>query len=136
VIGRDAFLPIEGEDYDGQSGASKIDGDDADLGQTVVVTGGGSVFYDVVDFGDGGADAVQLRVRAPADTTVALFAGPPSAPPAGETGVPIGNCSIRATGRAWATQACRLTHATGVHTLHLVFAGAANLNWLQFDGPG
>jgi xylan 1,4-beta-xylosidase len=140
VIGRDAFLPIEGEDYDGQSGASRIDGDDADLGQTAAVTRGGSVFYDVVDFGEAGADAVQLRVQAPAATTVALFAGPASAPPApapaGGAGVSIGSCSISATGRAWTTQSCRLTHTTDVHTLYLVFAGAANLNWLQFDGPG
>ncbi len=131
MIGRDAFLPIEGEDYDGQSGASRIDCDDADLGQTAAVTGGGSVFYDVVDFGEAGAHGVQLRVQAPTATTVALYAGPASGPPGG-TSVAIGNCAISATGRAWATQSCRLTHTTDVHTLYLVFAGAANLNWLQF----
>jgi len=138
VIGRDAFVPIEGEDYDGQSHASRIDCDDIDLGQMAAVTGGGSVFYDVVDFSDAGADSVQLRVQAPNATTVELYAGPanapPALPPAGATNAAIGKCSISATGTTWATQSCRLTSARGVHTLYLRFAGTANLNWLQFHG--
>jgi xylan 1,4-beta-xylosidase len=133
VTGRDAFLPIEGEDYDGQSGASRSDCDDADLGQMAAVTGGGSVFFDVVDFGEGGADSVQLRVQAQEPTTIELYAGPAGVPSAGAAGPAIGRCAISAAGRAWTTQSCRLTHATDVHTLYMVFAGAANLNWLRFQ---
>jgi len=137
VIGRDAFVPIEGEDYDGQSGVSKRDCNDADLGQMVVVAGGGSAFYDVVDLSDAGVDSVQLRVQAQRDTTVEVYVGPASAPSeqpsAAAPGALIGTCSISASGNAWATQSCPLAHVAGVHTLHLVFAGAANLNWLQFQ---
>jgi hypothetical protein len=77
-----------------------------------------------------------LRVQAEQPTRVDLYAGPavepPALPPARPTGAPIGSCSIAATGRAWATQSCGLAHTTGVHTLYLVVAGAANLNWTQF----
>jgi xylan 1,4-beta-xylosidase len=136
VVGRDAYLPIEGEDYDGQSAASRMNSDDTDLGQMAALTPGGSVFYDVVDFGDAGADSVQLRVQAEQPTRVELYAGPPveppALPPARPTGAPIGRCSIAATGRAWATQACGLERTTGVHTLYLVVAGAANVNWIHF----
>jgi beta-xylosidase len=123
VIGRDAFVPIEGEDYDGQSQAARMDCDDADLGQMAAAAGGGSVFYDVVDFGDAGVDSVQLRVQAQTATTVELQA----------EDAPIGTCAIEATATRWTTETCRLTHTTGVHTLTLRFTGAANLNWLRFQ---
>ena len=65
VTGRDAFVEIEGEDYDGQSGATKEDSNDsATLGQSLGDRSGGYAFYNVVDFSDAGAAAVQLRVNA------------------------------------------------------------------------
>ncbi len=125
MIGRNAFAPIEGEDYDGQTGATKLDCDDTDLGQMAAVAGGGSLFYDVVDFSDAGVDSVQLRLQAESATNVELHADTASGPL-------IGACAIGATGSRWATQSCTLTRTTGVHTLYLAFAGAAKLNWLQF----
>lgn len=129
LMGRDARAPIEGEDHDGQAWASKIDSADVDLGQAAAVAAGGSLFYDVVDFGDAGADSVQLRVQAPASTTVELRADDAAGPL-------LASCALGATGRSWTTQSCALHHTSGVHTLYLLFAGAANLNWFQFgDQP-
>ncbi|HLK91425.1 MAG TPA: carbohydrate-binding protein [Polyangia bacterium] len=126
VMGRDARAPIEGEDHDGRSGASNVDATDADLGQAAAVTAGGSLFYDVVDFGDAGVDSVQLRVQAPAATTIELRADAASGPR-------IGACAIAATESAWTTATCPLSHTSGVHTLYLLFAAPATLNWLQFQ---
>jgi xylan 1,4-beta-xylosidase len=125
VTGRDGLAPIEGEDYDGQSGATKEDSNDTDLGQSISVTSGGSVFYDVVDFSDGGVNGVQLRVQAASATTIELHADT-------ATGTLLGKCAVPA-GTSWATQTCTLTPTTGVHTLYAVFGGAARLNWLQFQ---
>jgi xylan 1,4-beta-xylosidase len=126
LMGRDAFVAIEGEDYDGQAGGARQDCDDTDLGQMAVLNGAGSLSYDVVDFSDGGVDSVQLRVQASSDTTVELHAD-------GPTGALLGTCAISATGTAWATQSCALTHTSGVHNLVVAFAGSANLNWLRFQ---
>ncbi len=125
VTGRDGLAPIEGEDYDGQSGATKEDSNDTDLGQSISVASGGSVFYDVVDFSDGGVNAVQMRVQAASATNIELHAD-------SATGALLGKCAVPA-GTSWATQTCTLTSATGVHTLYLLFGGAARLNWLQFQ---
>jgi len=126
VTGRDGLAVIEGEDYDGQSGATKEDSNDTDVGQSISVTSGGSVFYDVVDFSDDGVNAVQLRVQAAAATTIEFHADTASGPS-------LGKCAITSTGTAWATQTCTLTPTTGVHTLYAVFGGAAHLNWMQFQ---
>jgi MYXO-CTERM domain-containing protein len=117
---------MEGEDYDGQSGATKEDSNDSDLGQSISVTSGGSIFYDVVDFSDAGVGSVQMRVNASAATTLEFHAD-------SQTGTLLGKCAVAATGSAWATQACTLTPLSGVHTLYLVFGGAARLNWLLFQ---
>ncbi len=46
VTGRNAFVEIEGEDYDGQSGVTKEDsGDSTTLGQSIVANSGGYAFY-------------------------------------------------------------------------------------------
>jgi xylan 1,4-beta-xylosidase len=127
VTGRDGLAPIEGEDYDGQAGALKLDSTDSDLGQMVVLSGAGSLLYDVVDFGDAGVDAVDLRVQAPSATTVELHTDAADGPL-------VATCALDATtDRSWPTVSCPLAHTSGVHTLYLVFEGAANLNWLQFQ---
>ena len=128
VTGRNALAPMEGEDYDGQSNATKEDSNDTDLGQSVSVSSGGSLFYDVVDFSDDGVSSVQLRVNAQSATTVELHAD-------SATGTMLGKCAITATS-GWETQNCALTSTSGVHTLYLVFGGAARLNWLQFQKSG
>ena len=127
VTGRDGLGTIEAEDYDGQSGATKEDSNDTDLGQSISVTSGGSVFYDVVDFSDAGVGSVQMRVNASAATNLEFHAD-------SATGTLLGKCAVSATS-GWATQSCTLTSMSGVHTLYVVFGGAARLNWLLFQ-PG
>ena len=128
VTGRNAFVEIEGEDYDGVSGATKDDGnvDSMTLGQSLSFTANGSAFYNVVDFSDAGAGAVQLRVNAASATTLTLRTDSAS-------GTAIGTCQIAATSGAWATQTCNITATSGVHTLYVVAAGAVRLNYLKFQ---
>ena len=128
VTGRDAFTEIEGEDYDGQSGATKEDSNDTGVGQAIAGTSGGYAYYESVDFSDAGVGAVQLRVSAQAATTLELHAD-------SQTGPLLGRCNVAATGTGttWATQTCSLTQTTGVHRLYVIFGGAAHLNWLKFQ---
>ena len=128
VTGRDGLGTMEGEDYDGQSGATKEDSNDTDLGQSISVTSGGSIFYDVVDFSDAGVGSVQMRVNASAATNLEFHAD-------SATGTLLGKCAVSATS-GWATQSCTLTPISGVHTLYAVFGGAARLNWLLFQPAG
>ena len=90
------------------------------------MTSGGSIFYDVVDFSDAGVGSVQMRVNASAATNLEFHAD-------SQTGTLLGKCAVAATGSAWATQTCTLTPVSGVHTLYVVFDGAAHLNWLLFQ---
>ena len=127
VTGRNAFVEIEGEDYDGQSGVTKQDsGDTTTLGQSISAGSGAYAFYLNVDFSDTGVGAVQLRVNAQAATTLDLRADT-------ATGPSLGTCQIAATGGAWATQTCTLTQTSGVHTLYLLFGGTVRLNHLKFQ---
>jgi len=131
VTGRNAFVEIEGEDYDGQSAVTKGDSNDTSLGQAIAASSGSYVYYESVDFSDAGVGAVQLRVVASSATTLELHADT-------QTGPLVGTCAIAATGTgaAWATQTCTLTPTTGVHRLYLVFRGAMSLNWMKFQaGP-
>src|SRR3569623_736043 len=125
VTGRNALVTMEGEDYDGMSNVTKEDRNDTDLGQSIAVSSGGSIFYDVVDFSDAGVNGVQLRVNATAATSVELHAD-------SATGTTLGKCASTATS-GWETQNCAVSGASGVHTLYLVFGGAARLNWLSFQ---
>ena len=85
LTGRNALVEIEGEDYDGQSGATKEDSNDTSLGQSISVTGNGNVYFENVDYTDGGVASVQLRVKSQAAATVELHADSP-------TGALLGNC--------------------------------------------
>ena len=127
LTGRNAFVAIEGEDYDGQSGATKEDSNDTDVGQSITGSGGGYVYFEDVDFSDAGTSAASLRVNAQSATTLELRADT-------QTGSLLGTCSVAATGGSWATQACTLTPTSGVHRLYVNFGGAVRLNWLMFQG--
>jgi glucosylceramidase len=129
VIGRDAFTPIEGEDYDGQSGVTKEDSNDTSMGQAILGNNGSYAYFEDVDLGDAGVDSVALRVNAQSATTLELRAD-------SQTGALVGTCAIAATGGAYATQACGLVHSSGVHKLYLNFSGALHLNSFAFAGPG
>jgi hypothetical protein len=130
VTGRNAFVEIEGEDYDGQSGGTKEDSNDSTtVGQSLAIAAGGYAFYNVVDFSDAGAGSVALRVNAAAATTLTLRAD-------SATGTAIGTCAIASTSGAWATQTCTITPTTGVHTLYASAAGAVRLNYFKFQAGG
>ena len=59
VTGRNALVEIEGEDYDGQTGATKKDSGDATLGQAISVTSGGYVYFENVDYTDAGVECAS-----------------------------------------------------------------------------
>jgi xylan 1,4-beta-xylosidase len=126
VTGRNGLVTMEGEDYDGQSSATKEDSNDTDLGQSIVGNNGSYVFYDVVDFGDAGVNSVQMRVNAASPTNLEFHAD-------SQTGTLLGKCALGATAGAWATQTCALSAISGVHTLYVVFDGTAHLNWILFQ---
>jgi len=130
VTGRNAFVDIEGEDYDGQSGVTKEDSaDSTTLGQSIKAAAGNYVFYRNVDLSDAGASGVQLRVNTAAATTLELRAD-------SQTGTLLGTCQVASTAGAWATQTCAITPTTGVKLLYVVFGGAVRLNSLKFTGTG
>jgi xylan 1,4-beta-xylosidase len=128
VTGRNGLVEIEGEDYDGQSGATKQDSGDATLGQSITAGSGGYVFFDNVDFSDAGVSTAELRVNAQSATTLTLRAD-------SQTGTLLATCQVAATGGSWATQTCPVAQTTGVHTLYVVFGGTARLNYLKFLQP-
>jgi len=126
LTGRNALVEIEGEDYDGQSGATKEDSNDTSLGQSISATANGYVYFENVDYTDGGVASVQLRVKSQADATIELHAE-------SQTGALLGKCTVTSTSNAWATQTCTLGQtATGMARLYVVFGGAMHLNWLKF----
>jgi xylan 1,4-beta-xylosidase len=129
LTGRDALVEIEGEDYDGQSGATKKDsGDSTTLGQEVSLTSGGWVYFENVDYTDDGVSSVQLRVKASADTTLELHQD-------SQTGTLLAKCQV--SGSSWSTKDCALSQTvSGVSKLYLVAGGALELNWLKFQAGG
>jgi xylan 1,4-beta-xylosidase len=129
VTGRNAFVEIEGEDYDGQSGATKQDSNDAGLGQSIVGNSGSTVYFENVDLSDAGVTAVQLRVALQSDATLELHASSP-------TGPVLGTCALTATAGAWATQTCMVTQTAGVLRVYVSFGGTVRLNWMKFQGAG
>ena len=134
LTGRDALVEIEGEDYDGQTSATKEDsGDSSTLGQSISIgSSGGNVYFENVDYTDDGVNAVQLRVKTASDTSLELHAVDQSG-----TDTSLGKCAVSSTSNAWATQTCKLSQAvTGVSRLNVVFAGSMHLNWLKFQGNG
>ena len=125
VTGRNGLVDIEGEDYDGQSSVTKEDSNDESLGQSITGGSGAYVFYDNVDFSDGGVDNVELRVNAQTATSLEFHADM-------QTGTLLGKCDVAATSGKWATQKCTLTATAGVHTLYAVFGGTLRLNSMKF----
>jgi xylan 1,4-beta-xylosidase len=132
LSGRNALVEIEGEDYDGQSGATKEDsGDSSTLGQSISIgSGGGYVYFENVDFTDDGVGGVQLRVKSGSDTTLELHQD-------SQTGTLLGSCKVSSTSNAWADQTCTLSQTvTGVSKLYVVLSGAMHLNYLKFQPGG
>ena len=74
VTGRNAFVEIEGEDYDGQSGVTKEDSDDTTRWGSRSPAQRQLRLFENVDFSDAGVSAVQLRVNAQSATTLELRA--------------------------------------------------------------
>src|SRR5207253_8067805 len=85
LTGRNSLVQIEGEDYDGQSGVTKEDSNDTSLGQSVSVAANGYMYFENVDYTDGGVSSLQLRVKSQAAATVELHADT-------QTGALLGRC--------------------------------------------
>jgi arabinoxylan arabinofuranohydrolase len=79
-----------------------------------------------VDFGSG-AVSFEARVAPVAGGTIEIRTGSADGPL-------LGTCVVNRTGNppAWTTASCRLTKATGVHDLFLVFRGSGN-ELFRFD---
>ena len=130
LTGRNALVEIEGEDYDGQSGATKEDSGDTSMGQALSLAGGGYVYFENVDYTDDGVGSVELRVKTGSNTTLELHQET-------QTGTLLGKCDVSSTSNAWATQTCTLGQTTtGVSLLYVVAGGAVKLNWLRFKAGG
>ena len=84
-------MEIEGEDYDGQSGATKETATTPTWGNRLRSTSGSYVYFENVDFSDAGVAPLQLRVAAQSDTTLELHAD-------SQTGPLLGTCAVTATG--------------------------------------
>ena len=63
LIGRNAFVEIEGEDYDGQSGTTKQSSDDTTAGQSIAGDSGSYVYFENVDFSDAAPPPSSARGR-------------------------------------------------------------------------
>jgi xylan 1,4-beta-xylosidase len=127
VTGRNSLVELEGEDYDGQSGVTKEDSGDTDLGQSIALASAGYAYFENVDYTDAGVGSLQLRVKSQSDTTLELHQ-------ASQTGTLLGKCAVTSTSNAWATQTCALSQAvSGVSRLYVVASGAVHLNWLKFQ---
>ena len=109
------------------------------------ITDGSWTRLEGVDFGPVPPASLELRYASPAaGGVVSLILD--GAAPAGAGGTTIASCALPATGdwQAWQTLSCPVSTpaaAVGVHTLRLVFSGAApppgglfNLRWWQFRG--
>ena len=132
LSGRNALVEIEGEDFDGQSGATKEDSSDSNtLGQSISFgSSGGWVYFENVDYTDDGVSSVQLRVKSGGDTTLELHQD-------SQTGTLLGSCKVSSTSNAWADQTCTLSQTvTGVSKLYVVASGALHLNYLKFQSGG
>jgi MYXO-CTERM domain-containing protein len=128
LMGRDALVEIEGEDFDGQDKTKKEDSGDDTLGQSISVDANGYVYFENVDYTDDGVSNVQLRVKTASDTSIELHAD-------AQDGKLLGKCAVTSTSNAWATQTCDISPSvSGVSKLYVVFGGAAHLNWLKFQG--
>jgi len=126
LIGRNAQIEIEGEDYDGQSGVTKEDSNDTSLGQSISASANSLVYFENVDYTDEGVASVVLRVKSQADAAVELHAE-------SEGGDLLAKCDVPSTANAWASETCVLDKpATGVASLYIKFGGAMHLNWLKF----
>jgi MYXO-CTERM domain-containing protein len=129
LMGRDAFTEIEAEDYDGQSSGKAQDSGEATLDQSMVVSANGYLYFEKVDYSDDGASSVDFRYKAASDATVELRQD-------SDTGTSLGKCTLAAAS-SWTTQNCKLSPAvTGVSKLYLMFGGAAEVNYLKFQGSG
>ena len=126
VTGRNALGEIEGEDYDGQSGATKEDSNDTDLGQSIV------------------GQQRQLRLlrhrrlqrrrrRHRADARQRVERDQPRVPRRFADRHAARQVRGDAPPPSWATQTCTLCPTSGVHTLYVVVRRRVHLNWLQFQ---
>lgn len=129
---RSAFLQIEAESYNNQSGIQTETCSDTDEGLDVgYIENGDYVVYKKIDFGYG-AESFEARVASATNGgNIELRLDSP-------TGTLIGTCAVPSTGdwQTWATESCEVSTVTGEHDLYVKFTGDSdylfNLNWWKF----
>lgn len=139
VFALSATDTIRAETFSGKSGVTTENCSEG--GQDVTsIQNGDYIYFENVDFGTSGIQCFEARVAGDGNggfIELRLDS---------QTGTLIGTCEILPpTGnwQTWTNKACKVTGATGVHSLYLVFTGGVgsipvsnlfNLNWFKFHG--
>ena len=127
---RSAFVRIEAESYNGQSGVQTEDCSEGgeDVGY---IENGDCIVFKNIDFGSGAA-SFQARVAS------ATGGGYIERRIDSVTGSFVGTCAVEGTGnwQEWVDATCEVSGLKGVHDLYLKFTGGDgylfNLNWFTF----
>jgi endo-1,4-beta-xylanase len=128
---RSAYLQVEAENYDIQSGViSETCGEGGlDIGS---IQNGSYLVFKNIDFGSG---AVTFDAR----VTSATSGGNIEVRLDSISGTLVGTCTVLGTGgwQTWVTRSCSVSGATGKHDLYLKFTGSSgylfNINWWKFN---
>ena len=128
-----AFSQIEAEKFDIQSGVTSETCTDTGGGQDIgAIQNGAYVVYNNVDFGNGATSFNARVASATSGGNIELHLD-------SLTGTLVGTCAVSGTGgwQTWATQACSVSGATGMHNVYLKFTGGTgylfNVNWFKFN---
>jgi len=139
VFALSATDTIQAESFSGQTGVTAETCSEG--GQDVTsIQNGDNIYFANVDFGTAGIQCFEARIASYGNggfIEVRLDS---------LKGALIGACEILPpTGgwQTWTSKACKITGATGIHSLYLVFTGGVgtipignlfNLNWFKFHG--
>lgn len=139
VLALNATDTIRAESFSGQNGVTTENCSEGGHNVTSIQAGDYLEFKEM-DFGTGGIQSFEARVASYGNGGfIELRLDSP-------TGTLIGTCEILPPTGGWQTwnnKACKVTGATGPHTLYLVFTGGVgtypisnlfNLNWFKFHG--
>jgi glucosylceramidase len=139
VLALSATDTIQAESFSGQSGVTTETCSEG--GQDVTsIQNGDYISFENVDFGSSGIQCFEARVASDGNggfIELRLDS---------QTGTLVGTCEIlppTGSWQTWTNKACKVTGATGIHSLYLVFTGGVgtipisklfNLNWFKFHG--
>jgi glucosylceramidase len=131
----------QAESYSGQSGITTESCLDVGGGQDVTsINAGDYIYFSNMDFGTSGIQCFEARVASYGNggfIELRLDS---------QTGTLVGTCEIlppTGSWQTWTNKACKVSGATGTHTLYLVFVGGVgrykisnlfSVNWFRFHG--